>query len=149
MQSSLLASRADRVNSLKAAGLAGLIAAAVMVAMLWLAHSPPLDWPLPLAIAAVSGSLFGITYRYAVRQDPNPQIKAGVVFAFGLVRGLALGQQAGLPWPAILWLTMATCGESFMLFAGAAIALEGVHQRGWLPFPGDTSPLAGEPGEDP
>lgn len=139
-------SQADRLNSLKAAGLAGFTAI-VMAAVLWLVHPTAPGWPVCLAIAAVSGSLFGITYRYAVRQDPNPQIKAGVVFAFGLVRGLALGQQAGFLWPALLWLTMVACGESLVLFGGAAIALEGVHQRGWLPFPGDASPLPEQPGE--
>ena len=136
MQSLFLASQADRLDSLKAAGLAGFTAA-LMAALLWLAHPPSLGWPIPLAIAAVSGSLFGITYRYAVRQDPNPQIKVGAVFAFGLVRGLALGQQAGLFWPEILWSTMVACGESLVLFAGAAATLEWSHRRGWLPFPGD------------
>lgn len=143
MHSLFLDSQADRLNSLKAAGVAGFTATVIAV-VLWLIHPTPPGWPVCLEIAAVSGSLFGITYRYAVRQDPNPQIKAGVVFAFGLVRGLALGQQAGL-----LWLTMVACGESLTLFAGAAIALEGVYQQGWLPFPGDPSPLPGESGEDP
>ncbi|MGF1497529.1 MAG: hypothetical protein ACFB8W_11990 [Elainellaceae cyanobacterium] len=45
-----------------------------------------LDW----AIAIFSAALFGITYRYAVRTDPNPQLKSGVVGAFALVRALAL-----------------------------------------------------------
>lgn len=148
MQSRFLASQVDRLNSLKAAGLAGFTAA-LMVAMFWLAHPTPLGWLIPLAIAAVSGSLFGITYRYAVRQDPNPQVKAGVVLAFGLVRGLALSQQAGMFWPAIVWSTMVACGESLALFAGAAAALEWAHQRGWLSFPGDPPPGSPELGQDP
>ncbi len=119
-----------------------------MTAVLWLGYPTALSWPVPLVIAAVSGSLFGITYRYAVRQDPNPQIKLGVVFAFGLVRGLAQGQQVGRLWPDIFWLTLVACGESLALFAGPAIALEAVHHRGWLSFPGDFSPLPRESGDD-
>ncbi|MCY7282804.1 MAG: hypothetical protein LH679_05045, partial [Cyanobacteria bacterium CAN_BIN43] len=40
-------------------------------------------------IAAIAGVLFGITYRYVVRQDQNSHLKSGAVLAFGLVRGLA------------------------------------------------------------
>ncbi|MHC5832050.1 MAG: hypothetical protein ACYT04_92765, partial [Nostoc sp.] len=40
------------------------------------------------AIAFFSGLLFGVTYRYIIRSDKNPQLKAGGVLAFGLVRGL-------------------------------------------------------------
>lgn len=51
-----------------------------------------LDWRLclHLAIAAVSGFLFGVTYRYIIRNDHNSHLNDGAVLAFGLVRGLAL-----------------------------------------------------------
>ncbi len=39
-------------------------------------------------IAAFCGFLFGVTYRYIIREDKNPQLKAGGVFAFGGLRGL-------------------------------------------------------------
>ncbi|MGL5074275.1 MAG: hypothetical protein ACRDBG_00325 [Waterburya sp.] len=47
-------------------------------------------WLLQLAIGAVSGFLFGVTYRYIIRDDHNSHLNDGAVLAFGLVRGLAL-----------------------------------------------------------
>lgn len=45
---------------------------------------------LQLIIGAVSGFLFGVTYRYVIRNDTNSHLNDGAVLAFGLVRGLAL-----------------------------------------------------------
>jgi hypothetical protein len=45
---------------------------------------------IELAIGAVSGFLFGVTYRYIIRSDRNSHLQDGAVLAFGLVRGLAL-----------------------------------------------------------
>jgi hypothetical protein len=45
---------------------------------------------IELAIGAVSGFLFGLTYRYIIRSDRNSHLQDGAVLAFGLVRGLAL-----------------------------------------------------------
>ena len=47
-------------------------------------------WSIELAIGAVSGFLFGVTYRYVIRSDRNSHLNDGAVLAFGLVRGLAL-----------------------------------------------------------
>ena len=49
-----------------------------------------LSWMISLAIGAVSGFLFGVTYRYVIRSDRNSHLNDGAVLAFGLVRGLAL-----------------------------------------------------------
>ncbi|MEL6930648.1 MAG: hypothetical protein AAFO95_18730 [Cyanobacteria bacterium J06600_6] len=49
-----------------------------------------LTWVISLAIGAVSGFLFGVTYRYVIRSDRNSHLNDGAVLAFGLVRGLAL-----------------------------------------------------------
>lgn len=48
---------------------------------------------IQLAIGAVSGFLFGVTYRYVIRDDRNSHLNDGAVLAFGLVRGLALIEQ--------------------------------------------------------
>lgn len=88
-------------------------------------------WWLSGAIAVVSGLLFGVTYRYAIRGDRNPQLKAGAVLAFGLVRGLAqldLGLHASnfvLPF-----VVMAI--ESVIWFTIAAIALNFAIAQGWI-----------------
>ncbi len=47
-------------------------------------------WLLELLIGTVSGFLFGVTYRYIIRNDHNSHLNDGAVLAFGLVRGLAL-----------------------------------------------------------
>ncbi|MEO1342347.1 MAG: hypothetical protein AAFV28_14675 [Cyanobacteria bacterium J06635_13] len=48
------------------------------------------SWAIELAVGAVSGFLFGVTYRYTIRSDRNSHLNDGAVLAFGLVRGLAL-----------------------------------------------------------
>lgn len=47
-------------------------------------------WLFEVLIAVVSGFLFGVTYRYIIRNDHNSHLNDGAVLAFGLVRGLAL-----------------------------------------------------------
>ncbi|NJN88715.1 MAG: hypothetical protein HC881_23575, partial [Leptolyngbyaceae cyanobacterium SL_7_1] len=41
------------------------------------------------AIALATGFLFGVSYRYIVRQDENSHLKSGAILAFGIIRGLA------------------------------------------------------------
>lgn len=86
------------------------------------------------AIAGFSGVLFGVTYRYIIREDQNPQLKAGGVLAFGLVRGLAQVEvgvsdvQTILPF-AVLGL------ESILWFGLAGITLDVAMLLSWLkPF---------------
>lgn len=137
----------DRVQSLKTAVLAGT-AAGMVAAVLLLAHRvPSLGWRTALTsitsglsgstfwvsalIAGLSGGLFGITYRYAVRQDDNFQLKTGVVLAFSLVRGLALVNVAAAVslrgWPFA-----AAIAESLLIFATAAASLEFARQQKWI-----------------
>ncbi|PZO36720.1 MAG: hypothetical protein DCF17_16895 [Shackletoniella antarctica] len=137
----------DRVESLKAAVLAGTAAGAIAALLLLLHRMPFVSWGAALrsitaglggstfwvsaAIAGLSGGLFGITYRYAVRQDPNPQLKAGVVLAFSLVRGLALVNVAAAVslrgWPFAVEIA-----ESLLIFATAAASLELARQQNWI-----------------
>ncbi len=137
----------DRIESLKAALLAGA-AAGMIAAGLLLAHRiPAVGFVAALAslraglsgstfwvsavIAGLSGGLFGITYRYAVRQDENSQLKTGVVLAFSLVRGLALVNVAAAVslrgWPFAV-----AIAESLLIFATAAVSLELAHQQKWI-----------------
>jgi hypothetical protein len=149
-----LPSDPDRVESLKTAILTGLTAALV-AALVLLVHRGAalgvaaalgsalhglrgLTFWVSVAIAALSGSLFGITYRYAVRRDRNLQLKTGVILAFTLVRGLALvnvGDALSLQgWPFV----SAVC-DSLLLFGVAGAALEGAMYRQWI-RPVDPSP---------
>jgi hypothetical protein len=81
------------------------------------------------AIGFLSGFVFGVTYRYIVRHDRNPQLKAGAIMAFGLVRGLA---QVELSLSDSLWGMGSRVLQSLVLFAVAGLALEWAMQQGWI-----------------
>lgn len=127
--------QAERFESLKAGTISGLmtaIASAGLAIALSLGGGGDvtllpfaLAWSslLSLAGASLSGFLFGVTYRYAVRRDQNPQLKAGVAMAFGLVRAIAqvemgLGLNASPTTLALL------AAESLILFTIAALVLD-------------------------
>ncbi|MEG4344068.1 hypothetical protein QUB70_12360 [Microcoleus sp. A003_D6] len=139
-------SAAERVESLKAGSVAALscllgFGAIALVNSLILANrldslaslqvrAIDLNFAARGTIALLGGFLFGVTYRYAIRRDTNPQLKSGVVLAFGLVR--AFGQlDAGLffeagKMPALQeLLPFAVRGaESVVLFAIAGLVLD-------------------------
>ena len=94
----------ERIESVKA-GIVGAGAFSVAKLVLFLARNVAvnifpelglsvvtidLTWLVGLAIGAVSGFLFGVTYRYIIRSDRNSHLNDGAVLAFGLIRGLAL-----------------------------------------------------------
>jgi hypothetical protein len=88
--------RLERIESVKAGSLGGIAAGIAYGALVALdrftidRHSSTLtSLALAVAIASVSGFLFGITYRYIIRADRNNHLNSGAVLAFGLVRGLA------------------------------------------------------------
>lgn len=107
MKDSSSFSAAERLESLKAGAVAafamflgfGAIVAgnSLMLAdrfdVLASLHIEAIDLNFALrgTIALLSGFLFGVTYRYAIRRDVNPQLKSGVVWAFGLVRFRTVG----------------------------------------------------------
>ncbi|NWF58386.1 MAG: hypothetical protein HXY43_03485 [Fischerella sp.] len=99
-------------------------------------QTEPLNWYwwLSCAIATFSGSLFGVTYRYIIRQDKNPQLQAGGVLAFGLIRGLTQ-VDIGVACADTIVPFIVLGLESVLWFAMAAIALNLAMQVGWLkPF---------------
>lgn len=87
-----------------------------------------------LGAAAISGFLFGVTYRYVIRQDTNPQLQSGAVLAFGLVRGLAQVDTGwGLTNTVVPFVGMAA--ESLLMFSCDRIVLDQALRRGWVkPF---------------
>lgn len=149
MNSSFDPTDAERLESLKAAILGGLsltltyCAIALLHSLLLSTLSPALsllDVPanitllIKVAIAFLSGFLFGVTYRYAIRDDQNPQLKAGVVFAFGLIRGLAVIEgQPDITDTVLVWGILVI--ESLIEFAIARFTLDWAIQRRWVkPF---------------
>ncbi|WP_293354293.1 MULTISPECIES: hypothetical protein [unclassified Microcoleus] len=139
-------SPAERVESLKAGSVAALscllafgsiaLVNTLILAQRWDAlaglqvREIDLNFGLRGLMAVVGGFLFGVTYRYAIRRDTNPQLKSGVVLAFGLVR--AFGQlDAGLSFeagkmPGLQELLPFAVGgvESVVLFAIAGLVLD-------------------------
>ena len=75
-----------------------------------------------IAFGAVSGFLFGVTYRYIIRDDRNSHLNDGAVFAFGLIRGLALIENS-LIWSEILSLIFLII-QSIVCFAIARLILD-------------------------
>ena len=94
----------ERIESVKAGvvgaaafSLAELVFSLASSTIIYLTLESTLDriifdwaWLISLGISAVSGFLFGVTYRYIIRDDRNSHLNDGAVLAFGLVRGLAL-----------------------------------------------------------
>ena len=105
-----------------------LVSLHIDVNWLWLC-SGALAQPA-VGIAGLSGLLFGVTYRYVIRTDKNPQLKTGAVMAFGLVRGLTqveMGLNSSTVLPFVV-----LAGESILWFAIAAIAVDITILLGWV-----------------
>ncbi|MGK7895113.1 MAG: hypothetical protein AB4372_16195 [Xenococcus sp. (in: cyanobacteria)] len=87
-----------------------------------------LDSLVAIAIALVSGFLFGVTYRYIIRNDRNSHLKDGAVMAFGLVRGLAL-LEATVDKSDQFWSLAILITEGIIAFAIARYCLDFALQR--------------------
>jgi len=144
---------AERIESLKAAilggGCAGILSLGLVLSDRFLHQGILPQLPRLLtsltglalivngAIAILSGALFALTYRYAIRQDQNPQLNAGVVLAFTLVRGLA-EVDAGSAIAQNFWPFLSACGESLLIFGGSAIVLNLAFYQKWLKLFGES-----------
>lgn len=93
-----------------------------------------LDKALTLGASVVTCLLFGVVYRYIVAADrSNPQLKGGAVAAFGLARGLALGEASlrgatTLDVDAVAVAALAA-GQSMLVVGFATVALEYAMQQ--------------------
>ena len=140
---------AERIESLKAGTLAALsftlvysLIAVVNMSVLGeqfeelaaLSITTAFEWVVKVAIAAASGFLFGVTYRYVIREDENPHLKDGAVLAFGLVRGLAPVEMEHHLIDAV-WSLGVVGVESILCFAIARLAIDWAIHRHWVkPF---------------
>lgn len=87
-----------------------------------------------VASAWISGFLFGITYRYVIRDDRNPHLQEGAVLAFGLVRGLA-PVEVEQNLSGAFWSLGVFGVESVLCFAITRFTLDWAIQRHWVkPF---------------
>jgi len=87
-----------------------------------------------MGLAAASGFLFGVTYRYVIRRDANSQLQSGAVLAFSFVRGLAqIDTGVGSTGTTIPFVLMAI--ESWLMFSCDRIVLNQALDWGWVkPF---------------
>jgi hypothetical protein len=127
---------AERLESLKSGIVAGSMAAGTeatlqLVQGFSTVGALDLGYGVDVAIATVSGFLFGVTCRYAIRKDENPHLSSGVVLAFGLVRGLAQvnGQDLSLSTLPLIGFAVL---ESILLFAVAYTGLSVAMRVGWV-----------------
>jgi hypothetical protein len=127
---------AERLESLKSGIVAGSMAAGTEATLQLVQGFSTvgvldLGYGVDVAIATVSGFLFGVTCRYAIRKDENPHLSSGVVLAFGLVRGLAQvnGQDLSLSTLPLIGFAVL---ESILLFAVAYTGLSVAMRVGWV-----------------
>ncbi|MEM8642871.1 MAG: hypothetical protein AAGG51_29250 [Cyanobacteria bacterium P01_G01_bin.54] len=95
---------------------------------------PQSSTAVAIAVALSSGFLFGIAYRYIVRQDDNPHLRQGAVLAFTGVRWGALleahPQWWSEPeqWPGAIAIGLATV----VAFGVTRWGLDRALRQGWL-----------------
>ena len=76
------------------------------------------DWEFNCdGLLILTAPLFGITYRYAIRRDNNPNLKQGVIGAFVITRAVASLKVADICTSIPL-----NCGPPFYLFTGDMLA---------------------------
>lgn len=132
---------AEKIESAKAGTAAALSGTLLSLPLLLSQSSGSLVTLESVAGVAVSCLVFGVTYRYALRDDfGNDQLKGGVVGAFGLTRGFGCADvflHGSDQYDFASWAQAALlAGESVLTFAFAAVALEAGFSRGLLqPFP--------------
>ena len=152
----------ERIESVKAGMIAALIGSAVTALFVGvdsliasLVNGLPVGTPaiftpalVPqairrLVIGAVCCFLFGVTYRYIIRQDSNPHLRSGAVGAFALTRSLSQLESielSELTLANILPLGI-TITESFGLFLSVRLVLDlGLRQQWLKPFLVDSEP---------
>jgi hypothetical protein len=133
--------RLERIESVKAGSLGGIAAGIGYGLMLsidrFVLHECSRSFVslgLEVAIAIVSGFLFGVTYRYIIRTDRNDHLNSGAVLAFGLVRGLAHVNVDEFERSQV-WMDGLIVGKSVIMFAIARYAIDYALNANWvLPF---------------
>lgn len=143
----------ERIESVKAAVLSavgGSLAAAPVSVVEALANGGAGgfdgQWEFNTDMLAVELFLFGVCYRYCVREDGNPMLKQGVVGAFAIERTLsliripasctALPLSCGPPLGYVSWdMIYQAAGAglpSFVAFGAAALLLEVAFEKNWV-----------------
>lgn len=145
----------DRIASLQAAAVGAIALCATRGAIELLSPQGGLDWrQLDLWLGmALCGGVFGLTYRYTLRQEQDIHLTTGAIAAFTIAR--AAGQWEGLRaegsldglWPQVFGgLVAGEWGEILPVvvlmgqllvinglpFGVAAVVLDGIFTQGWI-----------------
>ncbi|MEO0756013.1 MAG: hypothetical protein AAFY78_03970 [Cyanobacteria bacterium J06648_16] len=128
----------ERMESVKAGAIAA--ATACLTSLAWNGALIASGWASPsetqvldVAVTTFCGFLFGVTYRYIIRQDVRSHLKSGAVGAFALVRGLS--QLEGSWQGGLTWIDGLPLVESFVVFALTQLVLDwSIQQRLIRPF---------------
>ena len=127
----------ERIESLKAGGIAGTAFGITYGLSVLVNRTFGLNTEetlIKLAIALLSGFLFGVTYRYIIRTDSNSHLKEGAILAFGLVRGGGLAEMTDPLLDNGVFLAIVLL-EGIIGFAIARFCLDIAIYRQWLkPF---------------
>ena len=127
----------ERIESLKAGGIAGTAFGITYGLSVLVNRTFGLNTEetlIKLAIALLSGFLFGVTYRYIIRTDSNSHLKEGAILAFGLVRGGGLAEMTDPLLDNGVFLAIVLL-EGIIGFAIARFCLDIALSRQWLkPF---------------
>lgn len=155
----------DRISSLKAAGVGAIALCAARLAIDW-AQASSFDFDLAQLDlwlgTALCGGVFGLTYRYTLREERDIHLTTGAIAAFAIAR--AAGQWEGLQAnEAIGWIDvlhelvaghwqaiepLATTLSALAIangipFGVAALAIDAAFSLGWVDrCAGDRSAVA-------
>eukprot|EP00882_Tetradesmus_deserticola_P014164 GHRQ01015055.1.p1 GENE.GHRQ01015055.1~~GHRQ01015055.1.p1 ORF type:complete len:204 (+),score=102.90 GHRQ01015055.1:632-1243(+) len=137
----------DRIESGKAAALAAAGGLAGSLPFLLSASTPGLQSILSLGASLAACLLFGVTYRYAVREDAsNMHLRGGAVAAFGIVKALGAADVLQATADASDVFSAAVIGNSalyalqcMLLFGFAAAAVEAGFSNGLVKRMGGTN----------
>ena len=136
----------ERIESIKAGTVAAIAGIAITLVLIALngaiaQHTSLFQQVLPaiiiqrLSTAAVCCFLFGVTYRYIIRTDPNPHLRSGAVGAFALTRSLSQLESINFSEQVAILSLAVPVIESFGLFLAVRLLLDlGLKQRWLKPF---------------
>jgi hypothetical protein len=114
----------ERIESVKAAVISvagGIVALLPYGIVKGIVYNFSATWEFQFDATVLCLALFGITYRYAVRKDNNPNLKQGVVGSFAITKALSF-----IDVPDSLCTSVPiNCGPPFFLFSGSML-LQGV-----------------------
>lgn len=137
----------DRFESIKSASVSAIAGSIAYIPFALLSGLPmgfSAQWEFNSDTLALILALFGITYRYTIRDDATDQLKQGAIGAFAITRAISLihvpDTCSSLPLncgPPFFYLdiSMILSGlwhfiESYAAFAGSAIAIDNCLDEG-------------------